>query len=385
MDSILLVGCQDDKLGRLLNKMGYVVKSCGDLQSFPALAQTEIMDLLVVDSTFGEMSQELIHFLRGLDSTKQVPIIFLSDERHLSRRLAEQGIDRVEVVARDCRVGQLVGKVATQLRLRKLNGADESSATLGEINARLRDLNERFRKQLEEAQAIQKSVISTNLPRDKRFDLAISYQPLEEVGGDWYFASQTNDQRLALQIADVTGHGLSAAFIACITKLAMTASNSVMPHELLRDMNVLMAPNIPAGRFVTMFSALYDPATGHLDLARAGHPPALVLNRKKNEVRQIKGEGFAVGFFDDSVYSHEQAHLDEGDVLLMFTDAIPESQNMRGETYNYDAIEAVLLKSDPKLSASELLVEILEDFDRFRDGRLIKDDVTVLLLKRSNE
>ncbi|MCB0336815.1 MAG: serine/threonine-protein phosphatase, partial [Bdellovibrionales bacterium] len=278
--------------------------------------------------------------------------------------------------------GILASKIATELRLRKIAGADETTANIGEINARLRELNDCFTKQLKEARDIQMDVVPKSLPFDERFDMCAAYEPLEDVGGDWYFARQLPSGRLSVQIADVTGHGLSAAFIACMTKLALMAADKENPAELLTEMNKLMSTCIPAGKFVTMFSYLYDPETGKLGYARAGHPPALLLKRKEGLVKQLTGEGFAVGFFEDSEYKMETEQLDIGDVLMVYTDVLPESQNMSGQTYDYERMSNVLLRSAEDASSAEILRSILEDFDEFRDGRILKDDLTSIVIKR---
>jgi sigma-B regulation protein RsbU (phosphoserine phosphatase) len=289
----------------------------------------------------------------------------------------------VEVVQTPFSVGALASRIALTLRLRKIAGTDERKSSLAESNANLRDPNSKFKKELEEARSIQQSLLPRVLPRDSRIELAVSYEPLDEVGGDWYFANTTHSGSISLQIADVSGHGLSAAFIGSMAKLAMTAAGTDEPSGLLGEMNRLLAPQIPSGRFVTMGSCLYDPATGKVRWARAGHPPALILRRKTHEVAKLLGEGFAVGFFEDSSYSLLEDKLEVGDALLMFTDGITEAQDLSGDAFGLDRLSAALLRTAQEQSSADMLRVVLDAFDAFRGERLIRDDVTVLLLKRS--
>lgn len=187
---------------------------------------------------------------------------------------------------------------------------------------------------------------------------------------------------MSVQIADVTGHGLSAAFIGSMTKLALSATAFEEPDKLLSSMNSLMAPQMPEGKFVTMFSYLYDPESGKLHYARAGHPPGLLVRYSKGEVAQLKGDGFAVGFFDESEYQLQEDYLEPSDILVVLTDALPESQNMAGELYDYDRMASVLLKAGPACTAAEALSLLIGDFESFREGRILKDDVTLIALKR---
>lgn len=384
MDSIILIGAGEEKLPVFLQKMGYSVHACSPETPLPALMQKVYPDLVVLDDRFETDAIELLTFLRNDSKTREVPVLYLARDAASKAAVVAEKFSRIEIVSQPFRIGSIISKVATQLRLRKINGADEESATLGEINARLRDLNDTFTKQLEEARKIQESLVPASLPADDRFGIAVSYEALEEVGGDWYYVQQEEDGKLRTHCADVTGHGLSAAFIGSMTKLAMSAAGPCPPDAQLQIMNRLMAPNIPAGKFVTMISYLYDPETGQVAVARAGHPPALLLRRALKEVQQIKGEGFAIGFFEESEYTLEKAQLDPGDVLVVFSDAIPESQNMSGKTYDYERLSQLLLQSPPELSASKLLLRVLNDFDDFREGRVLKDDVTVILLKRES-
>jgi sigma-B regulation protein RsbU (phosphoserine phosphatase) len=95
------------------------------------------------------------------------------------------------------------------------------------------------------------------------------------------------------------------------------------------------------------------------------------------------GEGFAVGFFEDSSYSLLEDRLEVGDALLMFTDGITEAQDLSGDAFGVQRLSAALASTTENQSCSDMLNDILDDFDAFRGERLIRDDVTVLLLKRT--
>jgi serine phosphatase RsbU (regulator of sigma subunit) len=382
LDSLLVIGSKDEKLTGFLKKMGYSLRFFDGHVPLPALIASDDVDLVLIDARVDLDAVELCEFLRSDSVARTVPIILLAQEDTGVDKGLLQSWGRVELITIPYSIGMVVGRIAMQLRLRKLAGEDEGTASLAEINARLRDLNERVQKQLEEARALQISLLPKVLPSDDRFDLSIVYQPLEEVGGDWYYAHTTDSGRLALQAADVTGHGLSAAFISALTKLAMVAAGRELPHELLREMNRLISSSLHSDMFVTVFSCLYDPTNGRLDFARAGHPPALLFHRATGEVRQLKSDGFAFGFFAMSDYQHGQERLDPGDLLMIFTDGIPEGSNRGGQNYGYDHMIEFLRNSAPETGSAEVLGQILRDFDEFRDGRLLKDDVTLILLKR---
>jgi sigma-B regulation protein RsbU (phosphoserine phosphatase) len=382
MDSIFYLGAQDEKLPRFLERLGYAV-----FESSPTKPLTEIfchtnIDLIVLDGRTTAEPAEICAFLRGQEYTRHLPIVYISmqDQAGLDEMLA---LGKVEVVDSPVSIGGLASRIATQLRLRKFAGQDELKGTLGEVNAALRDFNDRFKREIQEARDIHQSLLPSALPSASGMQLALSYQPVDDLGGDWYFADKDASGRVRLQVADVTGHGLAAAFIASMVKLAMVARDEPTPDLLLRNMNQLLSKQMPNGRFVTMASCLYDPATGKLLWSRAGHPPALLRRASDNQVEQVLGDGFAIGFLDDGDYPMIETELLPGDALLVFTDGLSEAQNRSGVTFGLGRLAGALQATSSKYSASEILTAVLDAFDLFREERLVKDDVTVMVLKRT--
>lgn len=382
MDKVLLVGNEDQKLGTFLSKLGYEVLLPDAAKPICEILEKTFFDLVLIDSGKDHQAVQLCEFLRKIDAGRGIPIVCVTGDRLEKVELKNLHLEKFELIDAPYSIGNLAARIATQLRLAKFSGKDERTASLVEMNASLRDLNSRFIKELEEARQIQESLLPEALPTDPRFALAVSYQPLTEVGGDWYLVNVEKSGKVTLQVSDVTGHGLSAALIGSMTKLALSAAKVEQPNELLGAMNRLLSPQMPAGRFVTVASCLYDPATGDLEFARAGHPPGFVLNREAGKVTQLKGRGFPLGFDTDGEYSLETAKLEIGDILLLITDGISEGSDRNGELYGFERLSNALLKSPAGSSAAQTVEFILDDFDKFRDGRLLKDDVSVIALKR---
>lgn len=382
LDSLLLVGSQDPKLDKFLQRLGYqVIQSDGKTPLTDILTST-MYDMVIVDSRGNKNLVEFCEFLRGHESTKTVPIVGISDSPAERYELKELCLNKVELVDTPYSIGSLAARVATQLRLAKFAGTDARTASLTETNAALRELNKRFAKELEEARSIQESLLPTSLPQDERFSIAASYQPLNEVGGDSYQVSVGPSGKLSVQIADVTGHGISAALIGSMTKLAHAAAGKEDPSELLTEMNRLISPQLPEGRFVTICAFVYDPSNGQLVSARGGHPPVLVLKRDMKKVEQLKATGFPLGFLPEADYGSATTTLGVNDVALLITDGISEAQNRAHDTYGLEKVCDSLLTADPAWPAKEVLAHVLKDFNKFRDGRLLKDDVTLVALKR---
>jgi len=381
LDSLLYLGQRDERLALLMSRLGYELIVADESTPLAPLLNQQRFDLIILDGALQSAATDLFEYLRTDDATKQIPLIMITSSQ--SQRLdPEIAPGLIEYLDGPYRPGQLVSKVATQLRLRKMAGADPNTATLAEMNAALRDLNTRMQKEIEEARDLQESLLPQSLPQHPGLDLAVYYEPLHDVGGDWYFIQQVPSGSLLTVIADVTGHGLAAAFIGSMTKLAYSAALTEDPGELLTAINHLMTPQLPAGRFVTMAATLFNPVTGEIKVARAGHPPALLVSTTSGvSARPVGSEGFAIGFVEDAQYQSASHQLEPNDTLIMITDGISEAQNRANKMFGATRLmEAATAHS--ALCARDIAAGILEDLNQFCDGRLIKDDVSLIVIKR---
>lgn len=382
MDTIFFLGDSKDQIPTFLGRLGYAVLGVNpELPISDLVAQTP-PDIILIDGRVTHDTVNLFEFFRTQDSTRSVPIICVSpDQEYHGEELVQ--FERVEIVPASSSVGMLASRVATQLRLRKTAGADAAQSSLAEMNLALRDYNTRMKKDLEEAREIQRSLLPQKLPCDPRFQLAVSYHPLEEVGGDWYSVDLTHDRSaLELHIADVSGHGLPAAFLASMAKLAMVAAQGLEPDKLLEKMSSYLQPQLPRGRFITVGHILYKPDTGEALWARAGHGPALVRRQATGRVEQLYGEGFPIGFVSGEPYELVRDQLQPGDLLILYTDGLTEAQNRSMEQFSLERLCAVISQIPEGLPAGKMVEHIIDALADFLDERLLKDDVTLVLLKR---
>ena len=384
MDTILLHGQADERIEKALRKMGYEVYVGTEDKSLSEFIETKLIDLLIFAEAGTANSAVTCIELRSKPATRLLPILFITDNKSTVSQISEQRLDRFDFVDPQATLGSIVGKAATLLRLRKMVGADKGNkASIYDTNAHLRDLTEKHKREIDEARRIQESLLPKDLPQGKGFEVEAAYIPLEELGGDLYDVHLTESGKLSFLIADVTGHGLPAAFIGSMTKMAMVAVNTDAPDKLMFGMNKLMSPQMPQGRFVTMAAGLYDPSTGDFEFTRAGHPPAFALLRAENKVRELNAGGLAVGFLDDAEYEIESCNLAPGDAMVLITDGITEAQSRSLELFGNQRVSEVLLKTSTSHSAKDILTELVNDFMQFTEGKIIKDDVTIIVLKRT--
>jgi serine phosphatase RsbU (regulator of sigma subunit) len=382
MDTIFFLGDSRDQIPTFLGRLGYSVLGVNAEHPISEVVAQTAPDIILIDGRLTTDTVSILEFFRSEESTRCVPIVCVSpEETQIVDQLSQ--FERVDLVPSTSSVGMLASRIATVLRLRKTAGADDMQGSLAEMNLALRDYNARMKKDLEEAREIQRSLLPQKLPRDPRFQLAVSYHPLEEVGGDWYSVELSSDRSaLELHIADVSGHGLPAAFLASMAKLAMVAAHGLEPDKLLEKMSYYLQPQLPRGRFITTGHALYNPDTGEVRWARAGHGPALLRRKATGRVEQLYGEGFPIGFVSGEAYDLVREQLLPGDLLILYTDGLTEAQNRAMEQFSLERLCRVITEIPDELPAGKMVEWIIDALARFLDERLLKDDVTLLLLKR---
>jgi phosphoserine phosphatase RsbU/P len=179
--------------------------------------------------------------------------------------------------------------------------------SLGYVAARQtlqRDLQlSEIQKELEVARRMQLSILPAAFPNSASFRVSARYVPMTSVAGDFYDFIVADDKHAGLLIADVSGHGVPAALIASMVKLAATSqrANAADPARLLAGMNAALCGNTQE-QFVTAAYVHLDSISGTLRYSAAGHPPMLLLRR--GEVLGISENGLMLAAFDYATYTN---------------------------------------------------------------------------------
>jgi sigma-B regulation protein RsbU (phosphoserine phosphatase) len=252
-------------------------------------------------------------------------------------------------------------------------------AALGYVAARQtlerdRQLSE-IQKELEVARRMQLSILPAGFPNSTNFRVAARYVPMTSVAGDFYDFIVADDRQAGLLIADVSGHGVPAALIASMVKLAATSqrANAADPARLLAGMNAALCGNTQS-QFVTAAYVHLDSISGRLQYSAAGHPPMLLL--RKGEIIEIVENGLILAAFEFATYKNAERQLVPGDRLLLYTDGIIETANTQGEAFGQDALSA-LLKQTAELAPSAASDQIISTVQRWSASQ--DDDLTVLI------
>lgn len=237
-------------------------------------------------------------------------------------------------------------------------------------------------QELETARRIQFSILPHESPATTHLAIATRYQPMAEVAGDYFDFAHIDAQRCGFLIADVSGHGVPAALIASMVKVAFQAQaeHREIPEQVLAGMNGILGHRLE-GQFVTAGYAFIDTASGKLRYAGAGHPPLYILS-SGGELCELASEGLMLGPFAEARYAGTERNLLPGDRILMYSDGIIEVFNRRGEEFGVRRLKDILCQ-ETGLTAEEMADRLLLETKTWAGigkGGTLEDDLTLIII-----
>jgi len=238
-------------------------------------------------------------------------------------------------------------------------------------------------KELEIARQIQSSILPREIPTMAGLEIAARYLPMSAVAGDFYDFLAPEKNQLGILIADVTGHGVPAAIIASMLKVAFAgqAEHATDPARVLAGLNQALCGKFE-DHFVTAAYVFFDLDRRVIRYAGAGHPPILHSNRSNGTTRSIEQNGLFLGMFPEAVYESVELPLQLGDRYVLYTDGLPESRSAVGEEFGLQRCKQ-FLESNPRLLPGAFADELLREIFRWSArsaGGAQEDDMTLILL-----
>jgi sigma-B regulation protein RsbU (phosphoserine phosphatase) len=232
-----------------------------------------------------------------------------------------------------------------------------------------------IQKELEVARRIQLSILPAEFPNSTHFRVAARYVPMTSVAGDFYDYIVADNHQAGLLNADVSGHGVPAALIASMVKLAAASQRHIAadPSRVLSGMNTALLGNTQ-NQFVTAAYVHLNSESRELRYSAAGHPPMLLL--RNGRIIEVKENGLILAAFDFASYSNVIHRLEPGDRILLYTDGVVEASDASGDFLGHDAL-CSLLKKTAGLSSSEAADSIITSVRQWSAKQ--DDDLTVLV------
>jgi sigma-B regulation protein RsbU (phosphoserine phosphatase) len=255
--------------------------------------------------------------------------------------------------------------------------------SLGYVGVQIVSASERrllsIEKELEVARQLQSSILPTTIPEIQGVRIAVSYRPMTAVAGDFYEFVPVDGDRIGFLVADVTGHGVPAALIASMIKVAM---QSVVPcahdpREVLCGLNRILFPQI-RDQFVSAAYLWLDLESHKAWYSAAGHPP--LLRWRKGKLERIESNGLLFGVSPNPDYPVCGLEVCSGDRFLLYTDGVIEPQNASGDSFGDRKLEEVV-RNNQSRPPSELADQLLSEIRGWQPASLAQqDDITLIVI-----
>jgi sigma-B regulation protein RsbU (phosphoserine phosphatase) len=264
---------------------------------------------------------------------------------------------------------------------------EEKTYNLQKTYRKMKLYNDRIIRDIKRARLVQDKFVPqvSAMPLSNKIEWASSFVPAMEIGGDYFDIRQISDERIAILFSDVSGHGMSAAFITAILKTTFQScidNNNSLP-ELIEKLNTALYRLTPEDSFAAVFVATYDLSTNTYSYINSGHYPQpwLISAKKPGQLYPIDEAGTVIlGIQDRIAVESAECKLESGDIVLFVSDGIIEAQNIDGAYYGLEEFED-LLKTKRYDSPSQLVGFIMDEIGRYSKDAEQTDDRTILAFK----
>ncbi|MCS6884125.1 MAG: SpoIIE family protein phosphatase [Acidobacteriota bacterium] len=314
---------------RFQDRQSIMLSNIRSIMAVPLAVESEIIGMIYVDNPYatGRFTEDELRVLTALASVAAIKIE--------NARLMEERIERKRI--------------------------EEELKVAGEIQSRLHPLSP---------------------PRVPGYDMVGVSFPCREVGGDYYDFIKRKNGRIIFAIGDVSGKGIGAALLMSSLHAALRAQaqTGLGPAEILTEVNNYIFESSPENKFLTLFCAELDPATGALIYSNAGHNAPVLVSKDGKTLRLTTG-GLPIGIVDDIVYDSGMLFMNPGDVVVAYTDGVPDSVNRDDEDFGEERLAEVVQKYRSK-TAAQIRDRIEEALAQFVGQMPAVDDMTLVVVKR---
>src|ERR1700723_1299008 len=269
-------------------------------------SQEPAPDLILLDVMMPEMDgYEVCSRLKSADHTRDIPVIFLTGQTEIDDETRGFEVGAADYIHKPFSPAVVQARERTHLGLR---GKREQLA---------RQL-QTIQCEMDTARQIQLSILPREIPAIKGLDIAARYIPMTSVAGDFYDFIRIDEHRIGILVADVSGHGMPAALIASMLKIALSAqgAHAADPAQVLLGLNQALCGKFQH-HYVTAAYLFVDMQKRTLTYAGAGHTPLLLWGGSSKGVRDVAENGLVLGKFPFATYSSVELPLTAGDRALL--------------------------------------------------------------------
>jgi sigma-B regulation protein RsbU (phosphoserine phosphatase) len=366
-------------LAAMLVDQGYKVRSAINGRLALTATQAAPPDMILLDINMPKMNgYEVCERLKADERTRDIPIIFISALDETADKVKGFQVGGVDYITKPFQLEEVLARIETHLALRRLQ-------------QRLQEANRKFAEELALAAEIQTSFLPGQLPAIPGWQLTATLIPARETSGDFYDLIPLPGDRVGIVVADVTDKGTAAAlFMALSRTLIRTYALEYVtqPELAFQAVHRRILEDTNTKQFVTVFYGVLDLPTGMLTYANAGHNPPYLFRGQDGgtapaQIQDLENTGAPLGLrmFVELSWEQRTVQLTPGDVLVLYTDGITESEDLDEQFFEEqrlkDAIQANLGQTAPVIQDA-----ILTAVHQFACGAPQHDDITLFVLVR---
>jgi len=393
---------------RQLEREGYLVTTATNGQEALEMIKTGAYELVLLDLMMPILDgYQALKLLKADEDWQHIPVIMISASDEIN-----QVVRCIEIGAEDFLpkpFNPILLKARIGAALDKKRFRDRERQYLQQVEVYSQKLNQ----ELEKGRLMQLNFLPSELLQIPNWEVSAFFKPARQVAGDFYDIFQVTDSHVGLVIADVCDKGVGAAlFMALFRSLirifaSQTTMRNVYSHftkdtetsindtyiSELNPIKILEAVSLTnnyvaeyhgeLGMFATLFFGVLDPQTGLLHYINGGHEPLFIINPHGEIQQKLKSTGPAVGMMPNMKFKVEQVHLQAGDILIGYTDGVPEARAVGGKFFTDERLLNILTK--PVISVNELLNEITQSVITHIGEADQFDDITLLAIQRVHD
>jgi serine phosphatase RsbU (regulator of sigma subunit) len=385
-------GANVDLLRAMLGGAGYTsVQWTMDPLKVSSLHREHRYDLILLDLLMPVLDGfQVMEGLKEIEADSYLPVLVLTAQPDHKLRALKAGAK--DFLSKPFELPELLARVHNLLEVRLLHlDTKKQRAVLEEVVRQLdasRELvflktsqeKKQREKELTLAQDTQRSLLPKVLPRFENFHIHAFNSATGYVGGDFYDFRQLASREWMGVLADVSGKGVPAALYSSLVlgALSMEFRSRTQPHEVLNRVNELLCEKSLPSQFVTLFLFVLNP-DGNGQFVSAGHTPTFIFRSASSEIEELASDAYMLGMFPFHVYKSRKLHLDPGDILVAYTDGLPNAENPERETFGVERLREVIQQEAPLGShaVERGLLKAIEDFTR---GVPQPDDITFVVV-----
>ena len=377
--AVLIVDDEPTNLQRLAGVLGdayrVLVAPSGE-RALEIVARKRRPDAILLDIVMPGMDgYEVLERLQAEPGTREIPVIFITGRSEQEAEAHGLALGAVDYITKPFNSAVVRARVGTHVALKRRS--DQLAASYRQLQERQRALAD----ELAVAARIHGTLLPEERPALPGCDLAWSYQPSAELGGDALSAVPLADGRVALYILDVSGHGLASALVSFAAAQSIrqwiAERADVSPAAVMAALDAQF-PLERFGKLLTAIFLVYDPDRGELRYCNAGHPPGVLVAERGGSVA-LEAGGLPIGVGTWGTYEEGVVRLADGDLLFLYTDGLVELEDAAGTPLSIPGLEAAL--RDWRGAAPETVVGGVERMMARHTDAAPEDDVAFACLR----